>query len=106
VDVSDEAVEKMLEDSLEHAFEDMNDRAFTEAKLKAGEMLPAVRIALDQAGGELSAEEKQTIAARVSEVESAIATGAAQPLKKAVAALDEATQCLAAILVERAVQGR
>ncbi len=106
VDVSDEAVEKMLEDSLEHAFEDMNDRAFTEAKLKAGEMLPAVRIALDQAGEELSAEEKQTIAARVSEVESAIATGAAQPLKKAVAALDEATQRLAAILVERAVQGR
>ncbi len=106
VDVSDEAVEKMLVDSLEHAFEDMNDRAFTEAKLKAGEMLPAVRIALDQAGEELSAEEKQTIAARVSEVESAIATGAAQPLKKAVAALDEATQRLAAILVERAVQGR
>lgn len=106
VDVSDEAVEKMLEDSLEHAFEDMNDRAFTEAKLKAGEMLPAVRIALDQAGGELSAEEKQAIAARVSEVESAIAAGAAQPLKKAVAALDEATQRLAAILVERAVQGR
>ena len=106
VDVSDEAVEKMLVDSLEHAFEDMNDRAFTEAKLKAGEMLPAVRIALDQAGGELSAEEKQAIAARVSEVESAIAAGAAQPLKKAVAALDEATQRLAAILVERAVQGR
>ena len=106
VDVSDEAVEKMLEDSLEHAFEDMNDRAFTEAKLKAGEMLPAVRIALEQIGGELSAEERQTIASRVSEVESAIATGAAQPLKKAVAALDEATQRLAALLIERAVQGR
>ena len=106
VDVSDEAVEKMLEDSLEHAFEDMNDRAFTEAKLKAGEMLPAVRIALEQIGGALSPEERQAIAARVSEVESAIATGAAQPLKKAVAALDEATQRLAALLVERAVQGR
>ncbi len=106
VDVSDEAVEKMLEDSLEHAFEDMNDRAFTEAKLKADEMLPAVRIALEQIGGELSAEEKQTIAARVVEVESTIATGAAQPLKKAVAALDEATQGLAALLVERAVKGR
>ena len=104
VDVSDEAVEKMLEDSLEHAFEDMNDRAFTEAKLKAGEMLPAVRIALDQIGGELSAEEKANIAARVADVESAIATGAAQPLKKAVAALDEATQRLAALLIERAVK--
>jgi molecular chaperone DnaK len=106
VDVSDEAVEKMLEDSLEHAFEDMNDRAFTEAKLKAGEMLPAVRIALEQIGGELSSEERRTIATRVSEVEAAIATGAAQPLKKAVAALDAATQRLAALLVERAMQGR
>jgi len=65
----------MLADSLEHAFEDMNDRAFTEAKLKAGEMLPAVRIALEQIGGELSAEERQTIASRVAEVESAIAEG-------------------------------
>jgi molecular chaperone DnaK len=106
VDVSDEAVEKMLEESLEHAFEDMNDRAFTEAKLKAGEMLPAVRIALEQIGGDLSAEENHLIATRVSEVEAAIATGAAQPLKKAVAALDEATQRLATLLVERAVQGR
>ena len=106
VDVSDEAVEKMLEDSLEHAFEDMNDRAFTEAKLKADEMLPAVRIALGQIGGELSAEENQIIFARVAEVESALATGAAQPLKKAVAALDEATQRLAALLVERAMHGR
>jgi molecular chaperone DnaK len=104
VDVSDEAVEKMLEESLEHAFEDMNDRVFTEARLKATEMLPAVRIALEQIGGELSAEERQLIATRVAEVEAAIATGAAQPLKKAVAALDEATQRLAALLIERAVK--
>ncbi|MGV3533748.1 MAG: Hsp70 family protein, partial [Chthoniobacteraceae bacterium] len=50
IGVSDEAVEKMLEDSLEHAFEDMNERVFTEAKLKADEMLPAVRRALVQVG--------------------------------------------------------
>ena len=106
VDVSDEAVEKMLEDSLEHAFEDMNDRVFTEAKLKAAEMLPAVRIALEQAGAELSGEERDAIAAGVAGVEAAIATGAAQPLKKAVAILDEATQRLAALLVERAVKDR
>jgi molecular chaperone DnaK len=96
----------MLEESLEHAFEDMNDRVFTEAKLKAEEMLPAVHIALEQIGGELSAEEKRTIASRVDEVKSAIATGAAQPLKKAVAALDEATGRLAALVIERAVRAR
>jgi molecular chaperone DnaK len=106
VDVSDEAVEKMLEESLEHAFEDMNDRVFTEAKLKAEEMLPAVRIALEQAGGALSAGERDEIARRVADVRSAMESGAAQPLKKAVAALDGATQRLAAILVERAMQAR
>jgi molecular chaperone DnaK len=105
VDVSDEAVEKMLEESLEHAFEDMSDRAFTEAKLKADEMLPAVRTALAQIGDELSDSERDLIARRTAEVEAAIAAGGATPLKRAVAALDEATQGLAAMLVERAMRG-
>jgi molecular chaperone DnaK len=46
VEVSDAAVEKMLADSLEHAFEDMDDRQFAEACLKADEMLPAVESVL------------------------------------------------------------
>jgi molecular chaperone DnaK len=106
VDVSDEAVEKMLEESLEHAFEDMNDRVFTEAKLKADEMLPAVRVALEQVGAELSADERAKIQRQVEATEAALATGAATPLKKAVAALDEATQHLAALLVEKAMRPR
>jgi molecular chaperone DnaK len=106
VDVSDEAVEKMLEESLEHAFEDMNDRVFTEAKLKADEMLPAVQIALEQVGSELSAEERAVIASQVEATRAAIAAGAAAPLKKAVAGLDEATQHLAALLVEKAMGKR
>ncbi len=107
VDVSDEAVEKMLEESLEHAFEDMNERAFTEAKLKAEEMLPAVRTALEQAGADLDDDERAMIAARVADVEAALGEGGAPRLKKAVAALDAATQRLAAILVENAMrQGR
>ena len=104
VDVSDEAVEKMLGDSLEHAFEDMNDRAFTEAKLKADEMLPAVRAALAQIGSELDPVERELIQRRAQEVEAAIAGGGATALKKTVAALDEATQQLAAMLVERAMR--
>ncbi len=105
VDVSDEAVEKMLGDSLEHAFEDMNERAFTEAKLKADEMLPAVRTALAQIGTELEQVERELILRRAQEVEAAIASGGATALKKSVAALDEATQQLAALLVERAMRG-
>ncbi|HEX8312020.1 MAG TPA: Hsp70 family protein, partial [Chthoniobacteraceae bacterium] len=104
VDVSDEAVEKMLEDSLEHALEDMSARVFTEAKLKADELLPAVRRALEKAGASLTAEERAVIQARVSDVEQALSTGAAPALKRANAALDEATQRLATLLIEQAMQ--
>jgi molecular chaperone DnaK len=104
VDVSDEAVEKMLEDSLEHAFEDMNDRVFTEASLKAQELLPAVRLALGQVGAELPEADRAEISRCASEVEAALAAGGAPALKKAVAALDTATQHLAAILVEKAMR--
>ena len=103
VDVSDEAVEKMLEESLEHAFEDMSDRVFVEAKLKSDELLPAVRQALAQVGEALTADERALIAQRVEEVEAAIAAGAGQPLKRANTALDDATQRLATLLIERAM---
>ncbi len=104
VDVSDEAVEKMLGDSLEHAFEDVNARIFTEAKLKAGELLPAVRAGLEKAGDLLAADERAEIETRRQEVERAIALGAAQPLKTAIAALDTATQRLATLLIEKAMR--
>ena len=105
VDVSDEAVEKMLEDSLEHAFDDMNDRVFTEASLKAAELLPAVRMALAQVGAALPETDRAEITRCAAEVENALAAGGAPGLKKAVASLDAATQHLAAILVEQAMRG-
>ena len=74
-DVSDEAVEKMLEESLEHAFEDMSGRVFTEDKLKSDELLPAVRTALQKIGNQLTAEEHAQITAAVAEVEAALAAG-------------------------------
>ena len=43
VDVSDEAVEAMIADSLEHAFEDMSERVWTETRLKSEEMLARSR---------------------------------------------------------------
>ena len=103
VDVSDEAVEKMLEDSLEHAFDDVNARIFTEAKLKADELLPAVHAGLEKAGDLLTETERTEIQTRQKEVEAAIAIGAAQPLKTAIAALDRATQRLATLLIEKAM---
>jgi molecular chaperone DnaK len=106
VDVSDEAVELMISESLEHAFEDMSGRVFTEARLKSDELLPAVRRALDAFGGALSGDERSAITAQMAEVESAIASGEAQRLKRANAALDEGTQRLATLLIEQAMAGR
>jgi len=104
IDVSDEAVEKMLEESLEHAFEDMSDRVFTEAKLKSDELLPAVRAALQKVGDQLAEEERSQIAAATAEVEAALAAGEPHRLKRANAALDEATQRLATLLIEQAMK--
>jgi molecular chaperone DnaK len=95
----------MLEDSLEHAFEDMSDRIFTEAKLKSDELLPAVRTALQKVGTQLTPNERTQIATAVAEVEAALTAGEPHRLKRANAALDEATQRLATLLIEQAMAG-
>jgi molecular chaperone DnaK len=103
VEVSDEAVEAMLAGSLEHAFEDMDARIFTEARLKAEEMLPAVESALEQLGSELSESEVLEIKKQSSEVISALASRETNRLKQALASLDTATQTLATKLLEKAM---
>ena len=103
VEVSDEAVEAMLAGSLEHAFEDLDARIFTEARLKAEEMLPAVESALGQLAGELPQEEIVQIQKKSSEVTSALQAGETARLKQALTALDQATQTLATKLIEKAM---
>jgi molecular chaperone DnaK len=104
VDVSDDAVEKMLAESLDHAFEDMSERAWTEAKLKAEEMLKAVDSAFVIIGEQISADEKRVISEAAAKVRAALSTHDVQQLKSANAALDEATQTLAAAVVEQAMK--
>ncbi len=103
VDVSDEAVEKMIAESLDHAFEDMTERIWTEAALKSNELLPAVRSALTLVGDKLSAAERLEIEALVGEVEAALESHDHQRLKQANSALDEGTQHLATFLIDRAM---
>ncbi len=104
VDVSDEAVEAMISDSLEHAFDDMNARVWTEAKLKAEEMLEAVEAAFQRVGEAVDTTEKETILGAATELREALETNDIRRLKAANAALDEATQGLAAAVVEKAMQ--
>jgi molecular chaperone DnaK len=106
VEVSDEAVEKMLSESLEHAFEDMNERAFAEACLKADEMLPAVETALERLGDEVTEEQRQEILILVAQIREARAAHSLERLRKALSELDKVTEPLAAQLVEAILQGR
>jgi len=103
VEVSDEAVEKMLGDSLEHAFEDMDERILTEARLKAEEMLPAVDAALAELGTDVPDELRSAITHLADAIRSALANRSTDQLKKLLAELDAATQPLATALLERAM---
>jgi molecular chaperone DnaK len=103
VDVSDEAVEKMIAESLDNAFTDMAERIWTEAALKSNELLPAVRSALTLVGDKLSGAERLEIEALVREVEAALESHDHQRLKQANSALDQGTQHLATFLIDRAM---
>jgi len=103
VDVSDEAVEAMLSDSLEHAFEDVNERIWTETRIKSEEMLAAVDSALQLIGDCIDASEKSLIQARADQVRTALQARELPRLKQANDALDAATQGLAAMIIEKAV---
>ena len=105
VDVSDEAVEAMIAESLDHAFDDMNERVWTEAKVKADEMMGAVASAFRVLGEEIAGDERKAIEQLLEELREAVASGEAQRLKRANVALDKATEPLAARLVERALAG-
>jgi molecular chaperone DnaK len=100
VNVSDQAVEEMVGASVEHAFVDMADRQFIEAKLKAEEMLPAIDMALAKLGAQVSEADRERIDALVADVRAAIEKPNLQRLKKRLVDLDDATQELATMLLE------
>ena len=111
MDVDDATVQQMVEESVEHAFEDLAARRWVEAKLKANELIAATRKGLLDCGDELDTEGKSRIDVALSEVEKALAredaetkTGDVKQLQSACAALDEATRPLADLLMDRAME--
>lgn len=103
VDVSDEKVGQMVSESVEHAFSDMSERVWTEAKLKAEELLPAVDAALEMGRQWLSHDEMAEIGKSRADVDAALLGSDANVLKRAVQRLDQATESLAAKIVEQAI---
>jgi molecular chaperone DnaK len=104
VDVTESKVEEMISQSVDHAFSDMSERQLAEATLKSHELLDAVTAALPLAGDTLDAAARSQIASCTAGVSDALAAGDLRRLKAANQALDAATETLAAILVERAME--
>ncbi|MCW5555770.1 MAG: Hsp70 family protein [Verrucomicrobiae bacterium] len=111
VDVDDAAVTRMVEESVEHAFEDLAARRWVEIKLKANELLAATRKGLADCGAELEANYAAQVSTAMAEVERALTTEAAasgagdtKQLQAACAALDETTKPLADVLMDKAME--
>jgi len=111
VDVDDAEVQKMVEESVEHAFDDLQARQWIEAKIRAAETMSATRKGLADCGAELAADRRQQIEQALAALAAALAmedpktkTGAPARLKAATAALDEATGPLAELMMDKAME--
>lgn len=111
VDVDDAAVQQMVEESVEHAFEDLAARRWVEAKLKANELVTATRKGLTDAADELEAGCREQIERALQTLEALLARdqpeskiGDTQQLQVAMTALDDATKPLADVLMHKAME--
>jgi len=111
VDVDDAEVQKMVEESVAHAFDDLRARQWIEAKIRAGETLAATRKGLAECAKELDAAYQKQVADAMAAVEAVLAeedpktkVGDPAKLKAANAALDAATQKLAEIMMDKAME--
>lgn len=105
VNVADSVVEKMVAESVEHAFEDMEERRWIESWQKAERLMEAARKAL-QTDTEVTDQERQNIETALAEVETARESRTITRLQQAVKRLDQATLPLAERLIQRAAARR
>lgn len=111
VDVEDAEVQKMVEESVEHAFEDMQARQWIETKIHASNIVTATRKALTDCAGEIATDYQEQLEQTLATVEIALATensetkvGDPKQLKAACAALDERTKPLADLMMDKAME--
>ncbi len=111
VDVDDADVQKMVEESVEYAFDDLKARQWIEAKIRAAETITATRKTMAEFAKELEPDYKKQIDAALEIIEAALSTeepktktGDANKLKAATAALDEVTKPLADLAMDKVME--
>ncbi len=110
VDVDDAAVQQMVEESVEHAFDDLAVRRWIEATLKAKALISATESGINDCAGEISPEYREQLQSALANVSSALSTGSEEKagdlkqLQSACSALDEVTKPLAELLMDKAME--
>jgi len=107
INVEENQVHEMIEQSVEHAFEDMDSRKWIEAAAKAKEAVNAARLGLDSFAGEIDCS--NAITASIQEVETILeasgkTTGDLPGLKSAVSGLDKVTMPMAELMMDQAIE--
>jgi molecular chaperone HscA len=108
--LADADIERMLRDSFQHAKEDVHSRALAEQRVEGQRLLEATRSALQADSSLLSTEEKAPIEKSMTELEGLLSGTDHRVIKRAVDALNRATEDFAARRmdegVRRALAGR
>jgi molecular chaperone DnaK (HSP70) len=102
--LTDEEIERMLRESIEHAEEDVSARLLLEARTEADMILKATEKALAEEGVEISAQERSAIDETVSRVEAAKAGNDHHRLRDEIERLNEVTKSLAERIMNAAVK--
>ena len=110
MDVEDADVQQMIEESVEHAFDDIEERRWIEAKLRIEQTVEATLKGLEAYGSQLPKEQCGEIEAALTEAESLLTEkekgGAltAASLKEFNAKLDSVTQPLADLMMDKVME--
>lgn len=111
VDVTDSDVQRMVEESVEHAFEDLAARRWVEAKLRAEETIASTRKALERLKDQVDQGYGAQITHALAELERVFSeedetseTGDLLKLKAAHGELDEITKPLAELLMDQVME--
>jgi molecular chaperone HscA len=102
--LTDEEIEQMLLDSIDHAEDDMQKRLLREQQVEADRILIDARKQLVENGDLLPDDEKKAFAAAMAKIEAlAKATGDHTELKAAITALDELSRPFVERVMNRAI---
>ncbi len=107
VDVDDSDVQKMVEESVENAFSDLEYRQWVESKARAEQTLQASMTAIESFGTKMEPEDFESIQQSISDVKKILSqenpetqTGDTQELKQILNLLDQQTAPLADLMME------